>query len=89
MTCEPHIQAVLDTTHFVGNAPGAARLLDCDATAADPAAYSSARGRLVAVGGVHTPPYNYQPGHQRDAQLSAGAGRGETGGRGRGASGPR
>ena len=30
-------QAVLDTTHFVGNAPGAARLLGCDATAADPA----------------------------------------------------
>ena len=32
-----HIRhAVLDTTHFVGNAPGAARLLGCDATAADP-----------------------------------------------------
>jgi allantoicase len=30
-------QAVVDTTHFVGNAPGAARILGCDATAADPA----------------------------------------------------
>jgi allantoicase len=30
-------QAVLDTTHFVGNAPGAARLLGCDADTADPA----------------------------------------------------
>ncbi|HVQ94809.1 MAG TPA: allantoicase [Mycobacteriales bacterium] len=30
-------QAVLDTTHFVGNAPGGARILGCDATASDPA----------------------------------------------------
>jgi allantoicase len=30
-------QVVLDTTHFVGNAPGAARILGCDATATDPA----------------------------------------------------
>jgi allantoicase len=29
--------AILDTTHFVGNAPGAARLLGCDATTSDPA----------------------------------------------------
>src|SRR5207247_5208426 len=29
-------QVVLDTSHFVGNAPGAARLLGCDATAAEP-----------------------------------------------------
>jgi allantoicase len=34
-------QAVLDTTHFVGNAPGAARILGCDATTADPADPSS------------------------------------------------
>jgi allantoicase len=30
-------QVVLDTTHFIGNAPGAARILGCDATVADPA----------------------------------------------------
>jgi allantoicase len=29
-------QAVLDTTHFVGNAPGAVRLLGCDAGAGNP-----------------------------------------------------
>lgn len=29
-------QVVLDTTHFVGNAPAAARLIGCDATGADP-----------------------------------------------------
>jgi len=29
-------RAVLDTTHFVGNAPGAARLVGCDSTTADP-----------------------------------------------------
>jgi allantoicase len=34
-------QAVLDTTHFVGNAPGSARILGCDATATDPGDPSS------------------------------------------------